>query len=92
LQFKILIRLFIKAQDSFCESTNISVHLVLIVRIQKIKCYFLTGYITANYQFLQEEICRVAPGTTPVRRRRGTQSQTPAKKIRAENGDVQVQT
>jgi DNA polymerase epsilon subunit 1 len=44
------------------------------------------GYITANYQFLQDEISRVAPGCTPVRRRRGSQSQTPAKKLRGENG------
>jgi DNA polymerase epsilon subunit 1 len=52
-----------------------------------LKSSFLhSGYITANYQFLQEEISRVAPGCTPVRRRRGSQSQTPAKKLRADNG------
>ena len=30
----------------------------------------VAGYITANYQFLQEEMERVVPGMTPVRRRR----------------------
>ena len=47
---------------------------------------FVSGYITANYQFLQDEMCRVAPGCTPVRRRRGSQSQTPGKKVRADTG------
>ena len=40
----------------------------------------IAGYITANYQFLQEEMERVVPGMTPVRRRRTSQSQTPRKK------------
>ena len=45
-----------------------------------------SGYITTNYQFIQDELTRVAPGCTPVRRRRGSQSQTPAKRIRNESG------
>ena len=36
----------------------------------------IVGYLTANYQFLQEEVGRVAPGMTPVRRRRTQSSQT----------------
>ena len=48
--------------------------------------FLFPGYITANYQFIQDELTRVAPGCTPVRRRRGSQSQTPAKRIRNESG------
>ena len=36
----------------------------------------IVGYITANYQFLQEEMGRIAPGMTPIRRRRTQTSQT----------------
>ncbi len=37
----------------------------------------VAGYITANHQFLEEESVRIAPGCTPIRKRRGSQSQTP---------------
>jgi DNA polymerase epsilon subunit 1 len=36
----------------------------------------IVGYITSNYQFLQEEMGRIAPGMTPIRRRRTQSSQT----------------
>ena len=45
--------------------------------IQKNFNTVIAGYITANFQFIEEEAVRVAPGHTPVRKRRSSQSQTP---------------
>ena len=36
----------------------------------------VAGYISAVYQYMQEELERVAPGSTPVRRRRRMSQQT----------------
>ena len=46
----------------------------------------IAGYITANHNFIEEEAARVAPGSTPIRRRRGSQSQTPARRSATGSG------
>ena len=49
--------------------------------IQKNFNTVIAGYITANHQFLEEEAVRIAPGHTPIRRRRSSQSQTPNRRL-----------
>ncbi|XP_059098833.1 DNA polymerase epsilon catalytic subunit A-like [Tigriopus californicus] len=49
----------------------------------------IAGYITANYQYLLEAADKIAPGSTPVRRRRNSQfSQSTPGKTRKSNGEA----
>merc|ERR1712029_225913 len=55
----------------------------------------VAGYITANYQFLQEEMERVVPGMTPIRRRRNqsqTQGSTPGRRSQKVSATGEPQT
>ena len=54
---------------------NLATYLPEEGAIQKNFNTVIAGYITANFQYLEEEAVRIAPGTTPVRRRRISQSQ-----------------
>lgn len=58
--------------------------------ILKLKCHSsVLGYITANYQYLLELAEKIAPGSTPVRRRRNSQfSQSTPGKTRKSNGEA----
>ena len=55
---------------------NLASYLPIAGACQKNFNTVIVGYITANYQFLQEEMGRIAPGMTPIRRRRTQSSQT----------------
>merc|ERR1712048_385256 len=55
---------------------NLATYLPEDGAIQKNFNTVVAGYITANFQYLEEEAIRVAPGTTPIRRRRYSQSQS----------------
>ena len=60
-----------------------------------INIYIIPGYISAIYQFLCEECDRVAPGSTPVRRRRRDSSQSQSSQIarqRAKRGESEPLT
>ena len=56
---------------------NLATYLPESGAIQKNFNTVIAGYITANHQFIEEEAERIAPGQTPIRRRRSSQSQTP---------------
>lgn len=56
---------------------NMATYLPESGAIQKNFNTVIAGYITANHQFLLDEAERVAPGQTPIRKRRSSQSQTP---------------
>ena len=49
----------------------------------------VVGYVSAVHSFLAEELDRVIPGETPVRRKKMSQSQTPARSQKA-NGEPQT--
>jgi len=55
--------------------------------IQKNFNTVVAGYITANYQFIEEEAQRIAPGHTPIRKRRSSQSQTPNRRLSQATGE-----
>lgn len=55
---------------------NLATYLPIAGACQKNFNTVIVGYITSNYQYLQEEIGRIAPGMTPIRRRRTQSSQT----------------
>ena len=56
--------------------------------IQKNFNTVIAGYITANYQFIEEEAQRIAPGHTPIRKRRSSQSQTPNRRLSQATGEI----
>ena len=58
--------------------------------IQKNFNTVIAGYITANYQFIEEEAQRIAPGHTPIRKRRSSQSQTPNRRLSQATGEIFV--
>ena len=62
---------------------NLATYLPIAGACQKNFNTVIVGYITSNYQYLQEEIGRIAPGMTPIRRRRtqSSQTQTPIRGI-----------
>ena len=68
---------------------NLASYLPIAGACQKNFNTVIVGYITSNYQFLQEEMGRIAPGMTPIRRRRtqSSQTQTPVRGKSYENQD-----
>ena len=58
--------------------------------IQKNFNTVIAGYITANHQFIEDEAQRIAPGHTPIRRRRSSQSQTPNRRLSQATGEVSI--
>ena len=71
---------------------NLATYLPLDGACQRNFNTVIVGYITSNYQYLQEELGRVAPGMTPVRRRRTQTSQTQTPIRRNKDGEETEQT